>query len=185
MIRTIRKEIPLLVQHCCKTAAGAFSDPTPAVSLCLYKQRVTFKVTHKYIAYLKKTTRMHNKHLEPLLMLQNIVSNTVILQGLYVIIKCLYNEEFDCRGRSMMRNIMFPNVPYTVGQFINANSIMAKMIVYVCVCTLLSIFKCVCPHVCMLVLCISVSLCVCVRVYERRNTTANSPNLFICKLDFG
>lgn len=49
---------------------------------------------------------------------------------------------------------MLPNGPYTVGLFINANSIIGKMTLSVSLCT----YQCVCPTV-------SLHICVCVGVH--------------------
>ena len=70
---------------------------------------------------------------------------------------------------------MFPNVPSTVGLFINANSVMGKMIA----CVLLYTYQCVCLSVSLcehmsvhmlvsarLLLCVSVYVCVRMPVYE-------------------
>lgn len=73
-----------------------------------------------------------------------------------------------------MGGIKLPIAPRAVGLFINANAIMGKRdFISVSLCT----YQCVCcaarARACM---------CVC---GGRSNTIANSPNLFICKLDFG
>lgn len=76
-------------------------------------------------------------------------------------------------GGSMMGSIMRPNSPHTVAQFVNANSIMGKMTLCQFLHAHINVF-------------VPLLVCVCVCVWEGSSkTVANSPNLFICKLDFG